>query len=323
MQVNDLISVIVPVYNVEQYLDRCVRSIVGQTYKNLEIILVDDGSTDSSGRLCDKWAQKDSRIKVIHKSNGGLSDARNAGMATATGEYIAFVDSDDWVEIGMFRSLYKAMINTDSDIASCGAKRVWPDGIREQDLCAVNKDSVLDREGAMKALITADGLVQTVWNKLYRKMVIDDILFPVGVIHEDEFWSWKVLSKANRVVTVKESYYNYLQRDNSIMGAGFSEKRVQLVIQAKIELQSYLEEFMPALKNTGRVSLAYTCMDLGVQVLKQMPHNTANKYLKQLKYTTKNYSLNWKYLRTLPRKRRLHLYLIQHFFVPVCWLHSF
>lgn len=317
----DLISVIVPVYKVEAYLDRCVQSIVNQTYQNLEIILVDDGSPDNCGAMCDAWAEKDSRIRVIHKSNGGLSDARNAGMAIATGEYIAFVDSDDWLDAQMYQCLYEAMVTTDSDIASCGARRVWLDGRPSQELRAVNRDFVMECEAAMKALITSDGMVQTVWNNIYRRDVIDGILFPVGLIHEDEFWTWKVIARSRRVVTVKESYYNYLQRTNSIMGIGFTEKRL-LVIQAKTERQSYIENYMPKLTDVGRMDISYTCMHLGIQVLKTMHGKDIAHYMKYLKETIKRYPISKEYMRTLMWKKRLHLQLLRSLFMPVCLLHS-
>ena len=123
----ELISIVVPVYKVEPYLDKCVSSIVNQTYKNLEIILVDDGSPDNCPVMCDAWAEKDNRIRVIHKPNGGLSDARNAGMSAATGELIAFVDSDDWIAPDMYEKLYHRLTEDGSDIAACGVQMVWED----------------------------------------------------------------------------------------------------------------------------------------------------------------------------------------------------
>ena len=317
----DLISVIVPVYKVEEYLDRCVQSIVDQTYRNLEIILVDDGSPDNCPAMCDAWAAKDSRIKVIHKENGGLSDARNAGMAVATGLYIGFVDSDDWLDAQMYDCLYEAMTRTSADIASCGARRVWLNGKPAQELLSINNSCVLEKDAAMEALLTAQGIVQTVWNKLYKRNVLEGILFPVGLIHEDEFWSWQVIAQACRVVTLKETYYNYLQRGSSIMGAGFSEKSL-LVIQAKAERQNYIENTMPKLSDIGRMDLAYTCMHLGVQVAKTMRRKGGASYMKYLKDTVKSYPISRKYLHTLTRKKRLHLQMLRYMFVPVCLLHS-
>jgi glycosyltransferase involved in cell wall biosynthesis len=306
---------------VEKYLDKCVQSIVDQTYQNLEIILVDDGSPDNCGAMCDAWAEKDSRIKVVHKVNGGLSDARNAGMVIATGEYIGFVDSDDWIDTQMYQCLYEAMKTTDSDIAACGARRVWTNGKPAQELRSVNRYCVLEQETIMEALITSNGAVQTVWNKLYRRNVTKSVLFPAGLIHEDEFWTWQVFAKSKRIVTLKESYYNYLQRDNSIMGAGFSEKGL-LVVQAKTERQNYIEKVMPKLTDIGRTDLVYTCMHLGVQVLRTMHRKDAVRYLKYLKSTIRTYPLGKTYLRTLTWKKRLHLRMLRCLFVPVCLLHS-
>lgn len=317
----DLISVIVPVYKVEEYLNKCVESIANQTYKNLEIILVDDGSPDSCPQMCDEWARKDSRIKVVHKENGGLSDARNAGMQIAKGDYIAFVDSDDWLDVEMYQTLYDAIITTKSDIASCGAKRVWDDGRPACELIEVKNDFMLEQEDAMEALVTSNGLIQTVWNKLYKRDVVEDIMYPVGLIHEDEFWSWRVISRAKRVVVLKESFYNYLQRDNSIMGVGFTKKRL-LVVQAKTERQLFIETVMPNLTDVGRLDLIYTCMHLGIQILKSMKRKDAISYMEQLKSTIKEYPISRNYLRMLPRKQRVHVQLLKLFWYPVCWMHS-
>lgn len=317
----DLISIIVPVYKVEPYLDRCVGSIVNQTYKNLEIILVDDGSPDNCPAMCDAWAETDARIRVIHKENGGLSDARNAGLAAATGAYIGFVDSDDWIDPPMYQCLYEAITATDSDIASCGARRVWLDGTPAQELCSVNRDCVLEQETSMEALITSNGLVQTVWNKLYRTVVTAGVLFPHGLIHEDDFWSWQVIARARRVVTLKESYYNYLQRDNGIMGMGFTEKSL-LPIRAKIERQNYIEKNMPNLTDMGRADLTYSCMHMGIRVLKCTPRKDAARNMKYLKRTVRLYPLSRRYLRALPWKNQLHFALLRFLFVPMCLLHS-
>ena len=317
----ELISVIVPVYKVEPYLDCCVESIVNQTYRNLEIILVDDGSPDHCPEMCDAWAEKDSRIKVIHKENGGLSDARNVGMAAATGELIGFVDSDDWIDKEMYRRLHEAIISTQSDIASCGARRVWSDGRPTREVCAVNRNCVLEQPSAMEALLTANGLLQIVWNKLYKSSIARSVSFPKGLIHEDEFWSWQVIAKAQRIVTIEESFYNYLQRDNGIMGTGFSEKSM-LVVNAKVKRQVYIEKAMPILTDIGRTDLTYTCMHLGIQVLKSMHWTDAIRQMKYLKRAINDYPIGKNHLLTLPWKQQLHLIMLRLMFIPVCWLHS-
>ena len=157
-----MISVIVPVYKVEPYLDRCVKSVVDQTFSDLEIILVDDGSPDNCPAMCDAWAARDSRVRVIHKPNGGLSDARNTGMAAATGEYISFVDSDDWIAAEMLERLIQALERDQSDIAACAVEMVWEDGTPSE-LLTVQTNCILDRHEAQKALLEESLLKQPVW----------------------------------------------------------------------------------------------------------------------------------------------------------------
>ena len=152
----ELISIVVPVYKVEPYLDKCVSSIVNQTYKNLEIILVDDGSPDNCPAMCDAWAEKDNRIRVIHKPNGGLSDARNAGMSVATGELMAFVDSDDWIAPDMYEKLYHHLTEDGSDIAACGVQMVWENDTPPR-LLTRPGSRTLNRDEAMQAIIEGHG----------------------------------------------------------------------------------------------------------------------------------------------------------------------
>ena len=163
----ELISIVVPVYKVEPYLDKCISSIVNQTYKNLEIILVDDGSPDNCPAMCDAWAEKDNRIRVIHKPNGGLSDARNAGMYVATGELMAFVDSDDWIAPDMYEQLYRRLTEDGSDIAACGVQMVWGDNTLPRMLTRPG-NRILSRDEAMQAIIEETWLKQPVWYKLYK-----------------------------------------------------------------------------------------------------------------------------------------------------------
>ena len=238
-----LISVIIPIYKVEKYMERCIKSVAEQTYKNLEIILVDDGSPDNCPVLCDEWAMKDIRIKVVHKDNGGLSDARNAGLAIASGDYIGFIDGDDYINPFMYETLMKAMTDSGSDITSCQFQ-MFPDGEDAPLVSACNGYHVLDRRETMSSLIDNTTICQVVWNKLYRKSLVEDIPFLVGKYHEDEFWSYQVLGKARKVAVVDYIGYNYLQRKESIMGANYSIRRLD-AIEAKILRQQYLEEALP------------------------------------------------------------------------------
>ena len=233
----DLISVIVPVYKVGEYLNNCVESIVNQTYKNIEIILVDDGSPDNCPHLCDEWAEKDSRIRVIHKENGGLSDARNAGMKVATGEYIAFVDSDDLIEKEFLKNLYTAIMKYDCDFSGCKYRKC-------ESHCLINDNKadfhgiVYDTISGLRALID-EQIHQVVWNKLYKKDLIECIGFEKGKYHEDEFWSYQVFARCKKYVEIDYEGYNYLQREASIMGEKYSLKRLH-AIEAKTTRQSFL-----------------------------------------------------------------------------------
>lgn len=220
-----LISVIVPIYRVEDYIYKCVDSIINQTYKNLEVILVDDGSPDKCPEICDEYALKDNRIKVVHKKNGGLSDARNAGMPYAKGEYIGFVDSDDSLMPNFYECLYNIMAENDADIVECGIVLVDEDGKALRERKCKDKIMVLDKKEALKELILEKEVYQTVWNKLYKKEVINNILFEKGKYHEDDFWTYQVFDNAQKVVITNEVLYKYLQRSQSIMGAGYSVKR--------------------------------------------------------------------------------------------------
>lgn len=258
MENGPLISVIVPVYKVEPYLDKCVSSIVNQTYKNLEIILVDDGSPDNCGALCDAWAQRDSRIRVIHQENGGLSDARNAGMAVATGALMGFVDSDDYISPDMYQVLYEHMMEDDSDIAACGVEMVWEDGTPPRMLTPLGR-CVLSTQEAVRAIIEESALKQPVWYKLYKTALIRDIPFAVGKCHEDVFWSYQAVGAARSVSVFDTPCYRYTQRSGSIMGTSFSVKRLD-ALEAKINRLAYVEEHHPALTGLARRELFLFCL---------------------------------------------------------------
>ena len=216
MSENETISVIIPVYNVEKFLDKCIRSVVEQTYKNLEIILVDDGSPDQCGTICDLWAEKDVRIQVIHKANGGLSDARNAGLDIASGAYIGFVDSDDYIHPEMYQRLYEKLKKYDAELAICGYYRV--DENSDTIIGNVNMPSegLIDKKEAIMN-ICCKGSFIVVWNKLYKRELFNDLRFTYGKIAEDLFIMYQLFHKCERIFTVSENYYYYVQSSNSIM----------------------------------------------------------------------------------------------------------
>ena len=237
----ELISVIIPVYKVEDCLDKCLRSVVEQTYSNLEIILVDDGSPDGCGAMCEGWAVKDSRIKVVHKENGGLSDARNAGMKIATGSLISFIDSDDWVTPDFLGALLEAMKSQKAQIAECAVELVDEAGnvLRHRETANVTS---MDKIEGLRRLILEDGIFQTVWNKLYRREVLEGILFEKGKYHEDDFWTYQVFDRMERLAIVERPMYRYLQRSGSIMGAGYSLKRLDGP-EARYRRMEYLSKY--------------------------------------------------------------------------------
>lgn len=285
MEKRPLISVIVPVYKVEPYLDRCVQSIVDQTWKNLEIILVDDGSPDGCARMCDEWARRDARIRVIHKENGGLSDARNAGMAAATGEYIGFVDSDDWIEPDMYRLLYEQMERTGSDIAACGIQMDWEDGTPPRQLTKVGS-CVLEAEDAMRAVIEESWIKAPVWYKLYRTELVRGIPFPVGKCHEDVFWTYQAVGSAKRVAIFDTLCYHYVQRAGSIMGEGFSLKRLDALEAKQLRLR-YIQKCYPELAADAMTDLCFFCFWLAQRVLRCMEGDEREKGLQRIRQVWK------------------------------------
>lgn len=285
----DLISVIVPVYKVEKYLDRCVESIVNQTYKNLEIILVDDGSPDNCGAMCDSWAEKDSRIKVIHKENGGLSDARNAGMDAATGDLMGFVDSDDYISPDMYQLLYENILENNSDVSACGVQIVFEDD-RPANLLTKDGNIVLNTGEAMKAIIEESYLKQPVWYKLYKTELIKDIPFVKGKYHEDVFWSYQAIGKAKIVSVFDLPCYFYLQRDGSIMGENYSLKRLD-ALDAKCQRIEYLKEKFPSLVSDARIDLFYSCLYLGQQALLNSDKELETETFSKIKSITEKYGL--------------------------------
>lgn len=280
------ISVVIPVYKVEPYLDRCVQSVVEQTYTDLEIILVDDGSPDSCPAVCDAWAERDSRIKVIHKENGGLSDARNAGMAAATGEYMVFVDSDDWVSEYYIQALYEAAHYADADICECEMIKTDGEVPLEEEPC-LEEAVCYETEQALSLLMQDRVFHQYVWNKIYRSAVIKGIAFRKGKTNEDEFWTYQIFGRANRVVKIEKRLYCYFQRSGSIMNSGYSLKRLD-ALEAKWERQAYIDSNFPQLGGIARVSLLNSCLYSGQMALRYMKGterdeavNTAQRYFRQ------------------------------------------
>lgn len=260
----ELISVIVPVYKVEPYLDKCVSSIVGQTYKDLEIILVDDGSPDRCPEICDAWAEKDSRIKVIHKKNGGLSDARNVGIAAANGEYIGFVDSDDYISPDMYELLHRRIVDDDCDIAACGFREFFIESQEYYEDKSNNYNCFFDTTDAMEDLLRNKTLRTMVWNKLYSRDLLEGILFEVGKLHEDEFFTYRVIDRSSKVSFISNPLYYYRQRSGSIM-AEVNYDHLDL-LDAYIARISFLEEKYPNLAVIDKVNFCVACVNFYAEI---------------------------------------------------------
>lgn len=225
-----MVSIIVPIYNVEEYLKRCIDSLVNQTYKDIEIILVNDGSTDSSLNICKEYANQHKIIKLIDKMNGGLSSARNAGLKHCQGEYIAFVDSDDWVEPNYIEVLLDVLEKHNVDIAQCSyVKEVGQ--VNSSKIINQYNEEILTGKDAIKKLYIKDDYVKTVvaWNKLYRRNIFERIRFPEGLNYEDEAIIHEILYKAGTLVKIDYTLYHYLIRKNSITQSEFSLKRLDAV----------------------------------------------------------------------------------------------
>lgn len=272
-----MISVIVPVYNVLEYLDRCISSIVCQSYENLEIILVDDGSTDGSGDICDSWGRRDPRIKVIHKVNGGLSDARNAGIDVASGEYISFIDSDDFVLKDYFQYLYDLIVSVNADMSVCQVINVDESDktIHEPGLTV---DKVIrGNTQCMDAFLSDASIDTTAWRKLYRKSLFSDsaIRYPVGRYHEDVFTTYKLVARCEVIIVGHRGLYAYRQRVGSIINSTFSPKHFDAVY-GNIERYEFISNRYPELKSKasrGLIHSANICsMRMGMAKVSPEPY---------------------------------------------------
>lgn len=212
-----ILSIIVPVYDVEKYINKCIDSILKQTFTNFELILIDDSSPDNCGNICDKYAKLDSRIKVIHKENGGLSSARNVGIDAARGEYIGFVDSDDYIKNDMYESLYKAILKYKADISICGKFIVGQDKV----LSVCNSDNVriYNRYEGLIEIIKDKNINSFAWDKLYKRELFDNVRYPEGRYFEDIATTYKLFMLSNKIVHINSSKYYYLQREDSICGS--------------------------------------------------------------------------------------------------------
>lgn len=251
---NPLISVVVPVYNVEQYLRRCVDSILSQTYKNIEVILVDDGSTDNSGKICDKYAKNDKRIKVQHKDNGGLSSARNAGIKTMNGEYVSFVDSDDWIEPNYLEVLHENLKKNHCDISMVKHFIDYP-------MKSINASSgrrvKLDPHNCLNMMLYSEDVDVSAWAKLYPTNIFNKIRFPEGRLFEDSATTYKLIDCVRNIFLDSTPLYHYTIRDDSITNKNFSMKDLDIIKSTK-EMTNYIVKKYPDLEKGCTRRLMYS-----------------------------------------------------------------
>lgn len=232
------ISIIVPICNVCEYVGKCIESIINQTYKNLEIMLVDDGSTDESGTICDRYASLDSRIRVFHKENGGLSDARNYAIERATGDLIGFIDGDDWIHPQMYELLSHVMEQQKADVVTCG--------FEQKDIYFGNKrytleELMVETMSGTEAISNIDKPLVVAWNKLYRKEIFKDIRYPVGKIHEDEYVIHRIFYLCKSVSVIQQPLYFYTIRNGSIV-AKMEPRRIYNSLEAFEDRVKFADE---------------------------------------------------------------------------------
>ena len=242
---NETVSVIVPIYKVEKYLRHCVESILAQTYQNLEVLLIDDGSPDMCGTICDEYAMKDLRVTVIHKRNGGLSSARNAGIERATGAYLLFVDSDDFIEPNMVRTLYDELQKDAADMALCAFRYVDERGAAitsPYDAEKYRKRGVWTKEQFWQEYCAGYTPAYTVaWNKLCRRRLFADLRYPEGKIREDEFVLHQLIEQCNCICIVPDQLYDYRQRTDGIMGSRLDARQLDKV-EACLQRAEYFQK---------------------------------------------------------------------------------
>lgn len=285
---NPKISIIVPIYKVENHLEKCINSILNQTFRDFELILVNDGSPDNCGNICDLYKERDSRIKVIHKKNGGLSSARNAGLDIAKGDYIGFVDSDDYINKNMYEVLYNIAKNDNSDIVICDYKSVNKNNENYDD--SIEKKYEVSRFNnieALNELYSDNNIIFTVaWNKIYKRYLFNNLRYELGKLHEDEFIIHKILYNSNKISFVKYKLYYYLQTENSIMRSQFNIKKLQLEEALEDRIRFFKLKGLSNLKYKAEVSYIKNTFKLYIRANNEFDKSNENfkRFIKNMRY---------------------------------------
>lgn len=277
-------SIIVPVYNVEKYLRKCIESILNQTFKDFELILVNDGSLDKCGEICDEYVKKDKRIKVIHKNNGGQSSARNAALDIAQGDYIGFVDSDDWIDPDMYETLYNLIIKSKKDIANISFTKVFKN---KKEIFSSHQEILLEKMTAMEELINHKLYGNYFWANLFKSSLIKQFRFKEGIIFEDVDLMYRIFDKSNGIITIGAPKYNYLQRENSTINTYKKNKNIDFHL-IKNERREFLEKHYFTIYKKNKTMLYnedefWSIYDLLLLILKDTSLESKKKLEKLIK----------------------------------------
>ncbi len=280
-----LVSIIVPVYKVEKYLKRCIDSLLKQTYKNIEIILVDDGSPDNCPQICDEYLNMDSRIVAIHQKNGGLSAARNKGLASSKGDYICFVDSDDYVADNFVEAMLSAAMNESSDLVICNFDYVFEDNSRKKYVFNYEERKYFSEE-LMALLLSNDMHLPFVvaWSKLYKKELFENLKFKEGIVHEDEEICHKIIHRAKTIYVVHNIGYHYFQRSDSIMGT-INPNKAMVCVDILSERKDFLREndYAASIYQKAILNFCDFCLELALKFKKKKDKRNFKKLIKIVK----------------------------------------
>ena len=289
-----LISIIVPVYKVEKYLKRCVDSILTQTYQNMEIILVDDGSPDNCGAICDRYKETDNRVVVIHKKNGGLSDARNTAIPLAKGEYISFIDSDDWISSYYVEHLYEAVAKCDADIGISWFENVFEGkALQSKPEELLSNYECLTAEECLKKLLYQNGVEVCAWGKLYKTPLIKNLRYPVGKLYEDIPVTYEAVKQSKKIAVIGNVDYYYFQRTDSIQNIAFNVRKMDGIEHCHNMMKAVEADF-PELKNAAECRYFSTVCNILFQIkddkhesIRQPLWNEVLKYRKDVLFNAK------------------------------------
>ncbi len=279
---NDLISIIIPVYNVEKYLSNCIDSVIGQTYKNIEIILIDDGSTDGSKRICEEYQKKDSRIRYMYEENSGAASARNLGINNSNGKYIAFIDADDIVKENYVEYMYKLILKYNTNMSIAAYSIVSKN--KATDIGNGYEEELLNVETCLERLLCEKGFTVSPCAKLYDRSLFNDVKYPEGKLFEDNATTYKLIMKCNKIAYGNESIYSYYKRENSAMTSKFNMKKLDL-IELTDEMCDVIDVEYPKLKfstDKRRITSRFS-------ILRQMLVEKLNKEQKEVVQQIKQY----------------------------------